>query len=83
MPTMPGNNPITVAQLKKCHIRSSLFMDGAKGAASQHRICVEHPRLRMTWTRKHRGDPGNTVWFVDDVEIAAYDFERAVELLNK
>jgi hypothetical protein len=76
-------DPITVAQLKNCHIRSSAFMDGAKGAASQHRVCVEHPRLRIVWSRKDRRDPGKTVWFVDDVEIAEYDFERAVELLNK
>lgn len=73
---------ITVNELKKSHVRSQAFLDGAKGAASQHRYCVEHPRLRMVWSRKDRRDSGKTVWFVDDTEIDAYDFERAVELLN-
>jgi hypothetical protein len=74
---------ITVDDLKKSHVRTQMFLDGAKGAASQHRFCVEHPRLRMVWSRNDRRDPGKEVWFVDDVEIARYDFERAVELLNK
>ncbi len=74
---------ITVDDLKKCTIRSLMFLDGAKGAASQHRYCVEHPRLKIVWSRGSRKDPGKTLWFVDDVEIKPYDFERAVELLNK
>jgi hypothetical protein len=74
---------ITVDELKKSHIRTQMFLDGAKGAASQHRYCLEHPRLRMVWSRKDRRDRGKEVWFVDDVQIEQYDFERAVELLNK
>ena len=74
---------ITVDDLKKSHIRTQMFLDGAKGAASQHRYCLEHPRLRMVWSRTSRRDKGKDVWFVDDVEIKPYDFERAVELLNK
>jgi hypothetical protein len=74
---------ITVDDLKKCHIRSQAFLDGAKGAAKQFRYCVEHPRLRMIWSRTSRRDQGKTVWFVDDVQLEPYDFERAAELLNK
>jgi hypothetical protein len=74
---------ITVDELKQCHVRSQMFLDGPKGSAKQHRYCVEHPRLRMIWSRQDRRDPGKTVWFVDDVQLEPYDFERAVELLNK
>lgn len=74
---------VTVDELKHARIRSQAFFDGANGAATQHRICVDYPRLRIVWSRKSRDDEGKTAWFVDDVEINQYDFVRAVELLNK
>jgi hypothetical protein len=74
---------VTVDELKHARIRSQAFFDGANGAATQHRICVDYPRLRIVWSRKDRNDDGKTVWLVDGVEIDQYDFERAVELLNK
>lgn len=76
---------ITIDEIKACHLRQGLHMDGPRdyksGWWADIHICIEQPRLRRKTTFKRADRSVKTEWSVDGRDWVA-TLEEAVAALN-
>ena len=67
------DKPWTREAIKGWTLRATLFTNGTRGAASQHRICNQHKEIAQTWCRANSKDQGTTTWFYNEMEFSSLD----------
>jgi hypothetical protein len=75
---------LTVEELQLCHLTTTMFLDGAGGAAKQLGSVKEHPRIFWCWERKNRRDQaGRRTWSVGDKNFEDGQWQAIVDAYNQ